>query len=180
MIAQYADEAALIKAGHVGISFDDGKTIFGFHPAANAVKGLSSAEIIAHLRNRGSYPGQVYDDTAIFLRVHELGQQGALSRGSSNAPGVPLSVYQWRQELPIAQVDQIRNSVLQQLADPSITSSRYSFPDKGPTGYFMPPGCNNCATWPSIEGVQIPESSGRLSNYIELLIERGGGAIWTP
>lgn len=174
---KYADEAALIKAGHVGVSFDSGKTIYGFHPSAEATKYLSEAEVIGRLRAGESFADQVYDDTDIFRHAHDLGLQGAVDRS-----GNPLRVYSWKQRVSREDAAAIRASVLRQVQDPSQTITRYSFPipSQSGGGYTMPHGCSNCATWPGIEGLRIPEQSGRLSEYIDILIELAGGNIWTP
>lgn len=39
---------------------------------------------------------------------------------------------------------------------------------------------SGCSTWPSVEGAQIPETTERLSEYIEALIEIGGEILWHP
>jgi hypothetical protein len=50
----------LLFAGHLGVSIDLGRTIFGFHPA---IAGLAMWRAIDQLRNGGALPGVVQDDT---------------------------------------------------------------------------------------------------------------------
>lgn len=168
---QYANEQQLIKWGHVGISFDGGKTIYGFHPSEISLSQFKSPELaISYLRNGGTLPGQVYNDTSIFLRAAQLADQGAIITTVYRLP-IPVSE---------AEYNSIRASVISQVENPSLTTAEYSLPDTdGPVSY-MPAGYNNCATWPQLFGLPIPELSGHLKYYIEAMKSAPGATVWHP
>ena len=71
---QFANEPALIRAGHVGFAFEgDEMQIYGFHPTPQAVAGIGgAARAIEHLRARGTLMGTVQDDTAVFELARTL------------------------------------------------------------------------------------------------------------
>jgi hypothetical protein len=69
----HARYPGLIRVGHVGIQFEDTRTIYGFHPTPQAVAGIGgAARAIEHLRARGTLMGTVQDDTAIFELARTL------------------------------------------------------------------------------------------------------------
>jgi hypothetical protein len=70
---QFIDAEPLIYAGHVGVSLDNGKVIYGFSPYAPE---LTSREVIDALKRHEFFPGQVLDDTAVFHRAQDLAEQG--------------------------------------------------------------------------------------------------------
>ena len=166
---QYANEQGLIKLGHVGISFDGGRTIYGFHPSEISLSQFKSPQAaIDFLRNGGSLPGQVYDDTSLFLRAAQLADEGANT-----------TVY--RLIIPVSPADynSMSASVVSQVENPSLTTAIYSLPKIENGVPYMPAGCNNCATWPQIFGIPIPELSGQLKYYIEAM-KSAGATIWHP
>ncbi len=166
---QYVNEQGLIKLGHVGISFDGGKTIYGFHPSEISMAQFESREAaINFLRNGGSLPGQVYNDTPIFLRAAQLADEGANT-----------TVYRLIIPASAADYDSISASVVRQVENPSLTTATYSLPKIENGVPYMPAGCNNCATWPQIFGIPIPELSGQLKYYIEAM-RSAGASIWHP
>jgi len=151
--------------GHVGYSFDGGKTIFGFGPD---VSGKSSYEAIQSLRNGDTYPGIVTVDTDVFIGV---ANNPGVVRG-----GVPQVVYE--QKIPVtqeqfAEIKNLHDSI--ELKKP-MEDVYYAFPGKGGanpgTCYF------NCATFPSYLGVPVPESTGIMNIYMPYL-ERLGKP-WSP
>jgi hypothetical protein len=162
----YASEDALIKAGHVGVSFDGGKTIYGFHPSEQAMN--YAPDPLDFLRRGGALQGQVYDDTATFLRAYQLSKQGG-----------GTSVYQTSVRISAEEFAEMQASVLAQVENPSLTRGWYRFPEKvDGIPVEMPPQCNNCATWPRTLGLPIPEDTGQLSRYIPLLKKLG--SLWEP
>jgi RHS repeat-associated protein len=166
---QYSSENGLIRAGHVGISFDGGKTIYGFHPSEYSLSQFASEDAaLSYLKNGGSLPGQVYNDTALFLRAEQLANGGART-----------TVYQLTIPAATTELNSIRTSVLSQVANPSTTTSLYSFPAIENGIPYMPAGCNNCATWPQTLGIPIPNLSGQIKDYIEAMWSIGA-KIWHP
>lgn len=144
----------LIYAGHVGISLDGGKTIYGFTPYA---PGLSFPEIIASLKDHVPYPGVVGNDTELFHDAQDLFE----------ATGGKTRVYVWDQTFTPEEFERIQRDVFEERDRSPMSDKRYNFPDP------KYPDCNNCATWPGTHGVELPEPTGELRNYIPRLIERG-------
>lgn len=62
----------LLYAGHTGVSIDEGKTIYGFHPDAGK---LAVWQVLKRLKSGDAFPGLVRDDTALFraARKRNLG-----------------------------------------------------------------------------------------------------------
>lgn len=151
---EFIETDPLIYAGHIGISFDRGKTIYGFTPFA---PGLSNTEAIEVLKQHQSFPGQVLDDTSLFHRAQNLAEQGYRTQ-----------VYVQSISVSKADFARIKEQVLNELSSGPLPNKRYAFPG--------PEGCFNCATWPSSHGIPIPESSGNLRLYIEEL--QKVGQLW--
>ena len=173
---KYSNQPGLIQAGHVGVSFDNGKTIYGFSPSETSLSQFNSEkEALKYLVGGGSLPGQVYDDTNIFIRAANLSSQGALS-----SDGEPLIVYWNSYSVPVSQYTKIQQSVIGQFENPSLTTAQYMFPQRiNGVPQPMPPGCYNCATFPISLGLPIPEVTGQLAKYIPEMIKLGA-LPWYP
>lgn len=166
---EYSGENGLIKAGHVGISFDGGKTIYGFHPSEYSLSQFESADAaLNYLKNGGTLPGQIYNDTPLFVRAAQLADGGSRT-----------AVYQLTVQVSASEFNSIRASVSNQAANPALTTSSYSFPQIENGVPYMPAGCNNCATWPQTLGIPIPNLSGQLRDYINAMWSLGA-KIWHP
>jgi TolB protein len=185
-IAEYATGDVVVddlaQFGHIGVSLDEGKTIYGFRPAQSVMDSLSPEELDALLRRGEETLGQVFDDTAAFNRAFDLAGEGVLS-GRTQPYVYSISVSE-------AQYARMQRAILEQVADPSLTLSTYRFPvvDKiTELPLPMPSHTNNCATWCRTLGLPAIESTGQLSyrlsdgtvaGYIETL--RRWGRPWRP
>jgi hypothetical protein len=71
---QYAAEPALIRAGHVGIAFEDDPTlILGFHPTEAEIARVGGEEAaIEWLKENEPLDGALQADYAIFARAYAL------------------------------------------------------------------------------------------------------------
>ncbi|MBI3759606.1 MAG: hypothetical protein HY269_07620 [Deltaproteobacteria bacterium] len=107
----------LLWAGHTGVSFDLGKTIYGFNPDGGR---LRISEVINYLESGNSLPGVVIDDTGVF--------QAAAAR--------TLEVLEFDIIVPPLTFDEF-----EQLVNVECKGSRfrYDFPNTN--------GDCNCATW---------------------------------
>ena len=76
----YQNEPALIRAGHVGMIFEDEpNTIYGFHPTEQAVEDAGGTEnLIQLLKQHVRQPGTVQIDTDIFVRAYETRTRGCV------------------------------------------------------------------------------------------------------
>jgi hypothetical protein len=163
-------EALLIRLGHIGVSTDAGSTIYGFRPTDSAAKTIANEignnpdeALQEFLRNRNAIRGGLYNDTPIFFRAAELSKLGK-----------PTSVWQIREFVTPREFNQIKATIEKLSKDPESYLFWYSLPVK-PKG-SMPIGCNNCGTFPRVLGLDIPEDTGNLIDYITQL--RNLGSRW--
>jgi hypothetical protein len=172
----------LAQFGHVGVSFDGGRTIYGFRPSQIVMDEVSGDSLDMLLRDGYEVAGQVFDDTAAFNYAYDLAARRVLNgRTQPYQLSIPVSD---------ATYNRMHREVLTQVADPSLTTSTYRFPDiDEETGLPlpMPAHTNNCATWCRTIGVPLVENTGQLSyrlpdgteaGYIVELRERG--IPWRP
>lgn len=67
----------MIKAGHVGIKFEDDPIIYGFHPSLKAEEKAGGEDNLLNLLlQHEPQEGVLQDDTAIFLQANTLNQSG--------------------------------------------------------------------------------------------------------
>jgi len=164
MVGGETEDEPLLWAGHVGISFDGGKTIYGLTPDTGED---SLATILEKLGEHHAYPGKVDDDTEVFERARRMADRFHWNTRP-----------EWAAELVDPEVKQrVRSLVLQMKAGPHDLG--YSFPLEQPEngqhfrtadGY---PAENiaNCAVFPDKIGVAIPEPSGQMRDYMPLFEE---------
>ena len=150
-----------VVTGHVGYSFDGGKTIYGFGP--KMPDGISAFEAVQSLRNGASYPGVITDDTAIF---RSIANSSAASRG-----GVPQAVIEHRISMSHEQFDMIKLAHNAIGINSPMNNTMYGFPGKNSCTF-------NCATFPMSIGIPIPEATGNMRNYMPLLEKLG--MPWKP
>lgn len=162
--AQFNQEHALIRAGHVGIAFEDEpKRIFGFHPTEEASRAVGDDQaVIEWLKEHNTLPGALQDDTAVFRRADTLAHQGARTTV-------------WQMTLTVDEDDyaRIRQQALQWYNDG--TTFTYAFPTQGED---TPIDRDNCATFPRRLGLPLPEPSGQLVRYMAAL--ESSGERWIP
>ena len=166
---KYQAESGLIQIGHVGLSFiEEELTIYGFHPTAEAVIQAGGEEgLLARLRSRIRQPGIIQIDTVHFLRAHELAQHGV----ANHTTEVVALVY----DLP----DEDCQRMHTQIQDWQQTGREfwYNFPQRG-KGLFNPDEYN-CATFPSLLGLNLPTNNGLIRPYVQAMRD-AGGIQWQP
>jgi hypothetical protein len=139
-------------SGHVGYSFDKGKQIWGFGPAAGKE---TISETIENLKAGQSYPGVITQDQDVFKLV----EQNPLStRGKA---GILQSVYELN--IPVSQerFDSIKTKHDTLASQQQLDHIRYQWPTDP-----MPNNAFNCATFPSCLGIPIPENTGKIQSYM--------------
>lgn len=178
-------EDPLIRAGHVAISFDGGKTVYGFTPKPdpsqynNPDKDSNTRRIVDDLRRGVVMPGQVLEDNWHYEIAAEKSSKEGWDTGLTRVvvtfdPAEQLEIY---------------NKVKKELKDngDGKHSHAYGFPpplpkDGSPYEPFKDTtatdgqpyaACDigNCARYPGMVGVPIPEDSGRMSEYMPELKE---------
>ncbi len=138
----------LIAKGHIGLSADNGQTIYGFAPTKP--NELSDKEFIFLLkRKRQVFDGQLIDYTKLFHQV----AAGKFNKGSRE-----LELYRLKQTVD----DTTFAKVLQQIEKRG-KGSKYMLPHEN-ISYL--PNTYNCATFWGQTGVILPEKSGILRDYI--------------
>jgi len=155
----------LLLAGHVAGSFDGGKTLYGFTPHT---PGLEAKDVVKMLREQKVFPGNVQRDN----QHYEAAYMMAAKRG-------------WKIEVEhvVVTFDPSELPAIAQLALGEKATNEsgefphaYWFPPKGAT---TPPDSTatngqpytgeciaNCATWIRFLGVPLPETSGRMTEYM--------------
>ena len=175
-------EDPLVRAGHVAISFDGGKTVYGFTPKPDETQFLDADGefdvrlVVDALRAGTVIPGQVLPDNAHYDFAAKHAKKG------------------WDTKLTRAVVafdpaerQAILSRVLQEqvATDTGAHAHGYGFPPKKPTdgtpyqpykdsratnGQDFTAACvGNCAKWPELVGMPIPEESGRMQDYMREL-----------
>jgi hypothetical protein len=156
------DEQPLMWAGHVGISFDGGETIYGMTPDTGA---LTRDEAIDRLKAHEAFPGKVQKDTEIFRRAERNAQLG------------------WNTELvrSVELVDPAFKQQVQAQVNEGRAPFGYSFPLRPDEAHpvsgqhyaasngYAPDQIANCAIYPARLGIEVPEASGNLEEYIPAL-----------
>lgn len=159
--ARYVAGAPLLLTGHVGLSWDDGRTIYGFTPHTPE---LTPRQVVEALRAGGSFDGVVADDRAIF----------ALAAREAAAGYLRSPVYIAPQAVDDERLRAIEATVLADRAASPLPARRYSWPRPGEPARF------NCATWPGTLGLALPEPSGLLSRFIPALAASPAARVWPP
>jgi hypothetical protein len=146
----------LLLAGHVAISFDGGKTVYGFTPKPD--DSIDVETTIQMLRDGKVFPGQVRLDGDHYVKAAtKLAEEGwdthltrvVVTFDPNEAPAIRERTLK----------EKAANENDQHLHN-------YIFPKKGQ----MPSELTaNCATWLRFVGVPIPEPTGRMSEYMPAL-----------
>lgn len=164
----------LLWAGHVGISFDGGETIFGMTPdTRDPVTGerppLETA--IERLKKHEAFPGEVKNDTPIFRRA----AKNAAEHGwdTDLVMSVELVDPAFKQQM-LAEAERMmggKHDLGYQFPlgpkEPHPVKNEHYVPSKG----YTPDKLANCAIFPERLGIEVPEASGNLSQYIPKLRE---------
>lgn len=154
------EKQKLLWAGHVGISMDGGKTIYGLTP--ERPEGMSRKDFEEKVRKHEAFPGKVDDDTHIF----DLAREMAEKHGWDTMPERSILIMDKPEQSAIlAEVLRMKGM------EPGEHGLGYQFPRRddpayeGQKGY--PVEClGNCAVFPSKVGVPIPEPTGRMKQYM--------------
>ncbi|MNM75532.1 hypothetical protein D3C81_873230 [compost metagenome] len=150
-----------VVTGHVGYSFDGGKTIYGFGPKVPS--GMSGYEAVQSLRNGERYPGIITNDTAVFESV---ARNPTMGRG-----GVSQVVIEQKIPVSEAQLNAIKANHERIGVGNPMDNVLYGFRGQNACTF-------NCATFPSSLGIPTPEASGYMRNYMPLL--ENLGQPWKP
>jgi hypothetical protein len=126
----------LLLTGHTGVSTDRGRTIYGFNPDAS---GIQLWAMLETLKNGGSFPGMVKDDSAVFSAAGTHG----------------LVVKSFKVLLPSPGFQDFQGRL-----DEERQVSHYTY------GYPNGDGDCNCTTW--LERLGLPLLSGRMDEFFGL------------
>jgi hypothetical protein len=156
--AMLRQEHPLIGAGHIGVSFNKGRTIYGFYPSESE---MNRPDLSEKLDLRIPVTGQVRDDTWIFTRANELAETA----------GWRTSVRALSQDIPRGDFLMAQRQVMRDfdLGEDRVPALLYRLPALDYS--VMPDTCNNCGTYIRTLGIPIPEETGWLNKYIPLLPE---------
>jgi hypothetical protein len=154
-----------LYTGHVGYSFDFGKSIFSFSPYA---PNESMSSVIYNLKSpfHKVYSGEVIRDEHFF----KLASESTATTRSGN----PQIVY--KLDIPVTR--------LKYASAMNHNFSRGFQTELPEFAYAFQTGVNcsapfNCATYPASLGLPIPLDSGQIKNYISSMIQQGA-TQWKP
>ncbi len=147
---------AEVYTGHVAISADDGKSIFGFGPQLGPDDSLE--DVIKRLKNHELFPGIIHDDTQMINNAIQ---------GKFNPPQSSKKIDVYRQKVPVDQqtLANVKATIDAGQRGP-LPGRKYGFPQPGTDQY-------NCATCFGADGVKLPEPTGNLREYIRAMKEQG-------
>jgi len=156
----------LLYTGHVGISTDGGKMIYGFTP--DYPRDMSPDVLMKSLMAHEAYPGVVQDDTAIFREAERMAKE----QRWNTQPLSAVELVDAPKKLSV--VSQLRRMTE---SDSGENGLGYSFPlpqpkngeHFGPSNGFQACDVRNCATFPEKVGIPVPEASGNLKQYMQEL-----------
>lgn len=163
-VQQMFQQDPLLHYGHVGVSFDGGRTIYGLTPPIKGTAELTPAMVKERVENHIPVPGIIGDDTATFERARALVAHG------------------WDLEITVA-AQSLDEATLQVAFDMNRGLARtpgqqhgkeYQWPYEKPNehgDYYANASTRNCATYPEMIGLCVPEQSGQLRDYIPKLKE---------
>ena len=158
------NETPLLWMGHVGLSADNGTSIYSFQPVKP--DNWSTQDLMAHLSANKPLPGRVSDDTTVFAMAEEK------ARNEGWNTHVVID-YMFVSQHVLTSIQQR----LEELSkDPTGASHgfKYCFPTSTPdphSGRFFPDELTgNCATFPQLFfGISIPDKSGLLREYVPII-----------
>jgi RHS repeat-associated protein len=147
------NQRGLIGVGHVGVSFDNNRTIHGFWPTGEEISTLGFK---GRLDAGDPVPGRWYDDTAIFRTAREVSQIEPRSIVRQSTVSVPI----WEHR-------QIRRNTMDRMSNYQNYHDLYRLSEKNVP---MPTSCNNCATRANrLLGNPLSEDTGQMKDFINYL-----------
>ena len=171
-VKQLTDRVPLLWAGHVSLSADRGKTIFGFQCVIP--DGMSIEQVLQQLKEHKPLPGLVTDDTELF----------DIAREKSHEHGWNTDVFVNYKLVSEDRLTKMHNRLveLSQITDGS-HGFMYCFPTQDPdpmTGmYFSDDRTGNCATFPQLAfGVDIPDKGGNLREFMPHVTKEAEATKW--
>ncbi len=171
-VKEETDRRPLLGAGHVGVSFDGGKTVIGLTPEFGE---MPLPDVKGALEANKVFPGVVGNDTAVFAIAEKLAAERGWNTEVVRSPILMGRAQQARI------LERVRG--MQSMA-PGEHGFGYSFPLKNPDGphhfaggtselgdgqSFDADHVRNCAAFPQEVGVPIPEQSGSMRAYMPAL-----------
>jgi uncharacterized protein YidB (DUF937 family) len=165
-VAAARRETPLLYAGHVGVSFDGGRTIMGFTPDVPDDMPMEAA--LESLKAHEAYPGIVGNDTDVFRLATDRAQKD----GWDTKPIRAIQLVDRASKAKLAnQVDAMRTVA------PGEHGLGYSFPLRDPvdgqhyadSNGFCAANVANCAAFPARIGIATPEPSGNAKAYLAAL-----------
>jgi hypothetical protein len=160
----------LLHYGHVGVSFDGGRSIYGLTPPIEGMQTMTAETIMAKVAAHEPVPGLVRNDTKTFQLARKMADE-----------------FGWDLEISSASLsldDEARAAAFGENARLAATApekhgKQYQWPYEKPNdqgSFFADENTRNCATYPQMLGLCVPEPSGQLRDYIPRLKEWSTGS----
>ena len=165
----------LLYYGHVGISLDGGKTIYGFTPDRESRPDLTDEQFITLVKSNAVLPGLARDDTHVFR----------LAEKYANDDGWEIVV----DEITQIHDAEVKERVAEQIVEMTANGGKglgaghgrkYEFPREKPHpngSHFDEECAANCAIYPKFLGLPVPEETGLMTEYIPALRRLAAGGV---
>jgi hypothetical protein len=157
-VMEWLELDPLLHYGHVGVSFDGGRTVHGLTPRDDL---MSADELMRKILNHEPVPAIVRDDTRTFVQARELAAQGwdleITTAALSMDDATRAAAFGENMRLTAATEAKVE------------TGKDYQFPYDKPNelgSHYANDHSRNCATYPQMLGLCVPETSGQLRDYI--------------
>lgn len=158
----------LLHYGHVGVSFDGGQTIYGLTPPIKGTPAMTAAEVKARVEQHDPVPGIIGDDSETFRLAREM----ATNHGwDLEITTIAQSIDDETRAIAFGENARLASTA------PTEHGKQYQWPYEKPNeqgAFFADDNTRNCATYPQMIGLCVPESSGQLRDYIPKLKEWAG------
>ena len=173
----------LLFAGHIGVSVDGGSKIYGLTPQVPEGMDLAQAKDILH-SHAATFPGRVADDKPVFDLADKYHREQAwntkvISVQRQATPDEAAELGEQLEEMAAMQPGE--HGIFYSFPNEEAQGGQW-FGDKplvGDPNQVIPAEQQaNCATFPGMVGVPLPEASGNLRNYMPAMqqeIAQGNG-----
>lgn len=150
--------SSLVKVGHVGIKFQNERTIYGLSPSEDAILKAGGIDKCYELLKKHVYfEGRVMPDNDVFRQAFEMSQYGARCKVWVYHQVVAFNEFIRVKQL-VKHFAQVKNAF------------RYTYPF--PNGSFRETALN-CVSFIEFLGISLPCKNGNMRVFVEKMIVNG-------
>jgi len=179
-VNQITASVPLLWAGHIGVSLDGGSSIWGFTPSNKP--GVTKEAFMQGLRENKSFPGLVKDDKYVF----DLATYYSQAAKWNTEVFVATQLVDADQKKKIeAQIGTMAKNDGKGDKDGHGKKYQFPYPEQKDGSNFEDKDTANCAIFPTMVDIPVPENTGILDTYMPALqawaaegpIDKKGGKV---